>query len=128
MSTRLKSPLVARAIEQTRVPVVVLASERTSSAAEIFIAALKANGRARIIGSETCGCVLAIRHRHALPDGGLLDVSEMDYQTPSGQRLERQGVKPDQAVTVQRMELYAGRDRSMDVAVAELTKVRAQLN
>ena len=128
MSTRVKSPLVARAIEQTRVPVVVLASERTSSAAEIFIAALKATGRARIIGVETCGCVLAIRHRHTLPDGGLLDVSEMDYQTPSGQRLERQGVKPDQAVTVDRIDLYAERDRAMELALIELKKRHAQLN
>jgi carboxyl-terminal processing protease len=128
MSTRAKSPLVARAIEQTRVPVVVLASERTSSAAEIFIAALKTAGRARIIGSETCGCVLAIRHRHALPDGGMLDVSEMDYQTPTGQRLERQGIKPDHVVTVGRMDLYAERDRAMEIAISELKKRRAHLN
>ncbi len=120
MSTRVKSPLVARPIEPTRVPVVILASERTSSAAEIFIAALKATGRARIIGAETCGCVLAIRHRHTLPDGGLLDVSEMDYETASGQRLEKQGVKPDQAVTVHRMDLYAERDRAMELALSRV--------
>jgi C-terminal processing protease CtpA/Prc len=128
MSTRLKSPLVARTLAQTRAPVVVLASERTSSAAEIFIAALKATGRARIIGGETCGCVLAIRHRHTLPDGGLLDVSEMDYQTASGQRLEKQVVKPDQAVIVERIDLYAQRDRAMEMALAELKNLRARGN
>jgi C-terminal peptidase prc len=128
MSTRVKSPLVARTLEQTRAPVVVLSSERTSSAAEIFIAALKATGRARIIGGETCGCVLAIRHRHTLPDGGLLDVSEMDYQTASGQRLEKQGVKPDQQVIVERIDLYAERDRAMEIALVELRSLRSQIN
>ena len=107
---------------------VVLASERTSSAAEIFIAALKATGRARIIGGETCGCVLAIRNRHALPDGGLLDVSEMDYQTASGHRLEKQGIKPDRPVIVERMDLYAGRDRAMEIALTELKNLRSRVN
>jgi C-terminal peptidase prc len=128
ISTRSKSPFIARGIERTRLPVIVLTSERTSSAAEIFIAALTAAGRARIVGVETCGCVLAIRHRHTLPDGGILDVSEMDYQTPFGQRLEKQGIKPDYAVTAQRMDLYAERDRAMEIAVAELKKRRVQLN
>jgi C-terminal processing protease CtpA/Prc len=72
--------------------------------------------------------VLAIRHRHALPDGGMLDVSEMDYQTPTGQRLERQGIKPDHVVTVGRMDLYAERDRAMEIAISELKKRRAHLN
>ena len=127
IATRTKSPFISRAIEQTSVPVIVLASERTSSAAEIFIAVFKATGRARIVGGETCGCVLAIRHRHSLPDGGLLDVSEMDYQTPSGQRLEKQGVKPDRAVPVERTDLYDDRDSAMEIALGEL-KRRATLN
>jgi C-terminal peptidase prc len=127
ISTRSKSPFIARGIERTQLPVIVLTSERTSSAAEIFIAALTAAGRARIVGVETCGCVLAIRHRHTLPDGGILDVSEMDYQTAFGQRLEKQGIKPDYAVTAQRMDLYAERDRAMATAISELKKRRAQL-
>ena len=46
--------------------------------------------------TETCGCVLAVRTRHLLPDGGLLDVSEMDYETARGDRLEGNGIKPDE--------------------------------
>ncbi len=127
IATRTKSPFISRELEQTSVPVIVLVSERTSSAAEIFTAAVKAAGRAQIIGGETCGCVLAIRHRHTLPDGGMLDVSEMDYQTPSGNRLEKRGVKPDRAVAVERTDLYDERDRAMDIALAELRR-RALLN
>ena len=122
IATRTKSPFIAHVIQQTKVPVIILSSERTSSAAEIFIAALKSAGRARIIGTETCGCVLAIRHRHTLPDGGILDVSEMDYQTAAAHRLEKQGVRPDTVVSVQRTDLYNKRDRAMEIALAELKR------
>ena len=122
IATRTKSPFIAQVIQQTQVPVIILSSERTSSAAEIFIAAFKSAGRARIIGTETCGCVLAIRHRHTLPDGGILDVSEMDYQTATADRLEKQGVKPDTAVPLERADLYENRDRAMELALAELKR------
>jgi carboxyl-terminal processing protease len=100
--------------------VVVLSSERTSSAAEIFSNALKERGRARIIGQNTCGCVLAIRRRHTLPDGGELDVSEMDYRTAAGARLEGVGVRPDEMVTLKRADLVARRDRALERALAYL--------
>ncbi len=122
IATRTKSPFIARVIEPTNVPVIILASERTSSAAEIFIAAFKSAVRARVLGSETCGCVLAIRHRHTLPDGGILDVSEMDYQTATSERLEKQGIKPDTAVPLERADLYEKRDRAMEMALAELKR------
>ena len=122
IATRTKSPFIAHVIQQTNVPVVILSSERTSSAAEIFIAAFKSAGRARIIGAETCGCVLAIRHRHPLPDGGILDVSEMDYQTAASDRLEKQGIKPDTDVRLERADLYDKRDRAMEMALAELKR------
>lgn len=122
IATRTKSPFIAHVIQQTDVPVIILSSERTSSAAEIFIAALKSAGRARVIGAATCGCVLAIRHRHTLPDGGILDVSEMDYQTAASHRLEKQGVRPDTVVSVQRTDLYNKRDRAMETALVELKR------
>lgn len=127
IATRTKSPFIAHVIQQTRVPVIILSSERTSSAAEIFIAAFKSAGRARIIGAETCGCVLAIRQRHTLPDGGMLDVSEMDYQTATADRLEKQGIKPDTTVAIERSHLYEKRDRAMEIALTEL-KRRGLLN
>ncbi len=79
-------------------------------------AALRAKGRARIIGRETCGCVLAIRNRHSLPDGGILDVSEFDYQTADGVRLEGVGIRPDEMIKLTRSDVYAHRDRVMESA------------
>jgi C-terminal peptidase prc len=102
------------------VPVVILTSDRTSSAAEILVAALKDAQRATVIGGETCGCVLAIRTRHALPDGGELDLSELDYRTAQHVRLEGRGVTPDQKVSLTRQDLYAGRDRGVEIALTRL--------
>ena len=103
-------------LTQIKLPLVVLTSESTSSAAEILVATLQAKHRARVIGTETCGCVLAIRSRHALPDGGLLDVSEFDYRTAAGLRLEGTGVRPDKRSHLTRSDIYSRRDPSFELA------------
>jgi carboxyl-terminal processing protease len=100
----------------TNVPLIVLTSESTSSAAEILVAALQSKGRARVIGTETCGCVLAIRNRHALPDGGVLDVSEFDYRTAAGLRLEGLGITPDDVIPLRRADIYSRRDATLEFA------------
>ncbi|HSS22607.1 MAG TPA: S41 family peptidase [Pyrinomonadaceae bacterium] len=123
LSTRFKSLLAKNPVAPTGVPLVVLTSERTASAAEIFVEALRDSKRATIIGTETCGCVLAVRTRHVLPDGGLLDVSELDYETAQGQRIEGHGLKPDENVTIERKDLYAGWDRAIELAKAALVRV-----
>lgn len=105
------------AIKTFNAPVIILTSERTSSAAEIFVAALKEAGRARVLGQNTCGCVLAIRRRHTLPDGGELDISEMDYRTAGGTRLEGQGLLPDEIIALERQDLQARRDRVLERAI-----------
>jgi carboxyl-terminal processing protease len=107
-------------IKSFRAPVVILTSERTSSAAEIFAASLREARRAIIIGQNTCGCVLAIRRPHTLPDGGELDVSEMDYFTATGTRLEGTGLVPDEKITLERRDLRARRDRAIERAIEHL--------
>ena len=115
--TQATSLLASNRLQQTKLPLVVLTSARTASAAEIFVAAVRTSRRATIIGAPTCGCVLAVRTRHLLPDGGLLDVSELDYQTAQGRRLEGHGLEPDEIVVVEQSDLYARRDRAMDAAL-----------
>lgn len=104
----------------TKLPLVVLTSENTSSAAEILVAALQTRTRTRVVGTETCGCVLAIRNRHALPDGGVLDVSEFDYRTAGGARLEGVGVKPDKTIQLTRADIYSRRDSTLELATSLL--------
>lgn len=118
--THYKSLLTPELPANTKLPLVLLTSERTASAAEIFAEALRTSKRATIIGTETCGCVLAVRTRHVLPDGGLLDVSELDYQTPSGAHLEGNGIKPDETVTIERSDLYSRRDPALLRAIDKL--------
>jgi carboxyl-terminal processing protease len=103
-----------------KLPIVVLTSESTSSAAEIMAAALQTERGARVIGATSCGCVLAIRNRHGLPDGGVLDVSEFNYHTRRGVRLEGRGIKPDFVTTIKRSDLYAGRDQTLELAKSVL--------
>ena len=124
IATHSRSLFSPELIAQTKLPLVVLTSERTSSAAEIFVEALKVSRRATILGTETCGCVLAVRTRHLLPDGGLLDVSELDYETAAGHRLEGHGIKPDEIVTVERSDLYSGRDGALERAAGKLARLR----
>jgi len=112
----------ARNLKPLRARIVVLASERTSSAAEIFISALKQTNQVTVIGGQTCGCVLAVRMHHTLPDGGDLAVSELDYQTARGVRLEGNGIIPDIGVNQTRQGLYTGRDPFMDKAFTNLRR------
>lgn len=119
--TRAAMLYAPKRIETFHAPVIILTSGRTSSAAEIFVAAMKGAHRAVVIGEETCGCVLAIRRLHILPDGGELDVSEMDYFTATGARLEGAGLAPDEIVTLSRQDLKAHRDRAVERAVERLT-------
>ncbi len=122
--TRRAMLLAADTAAHFRAPVVLLTSARTSSAAEIFAATLKETHRAVVIGTQTCGCVLAIRRRHSLPDGGELDVSEMDYRTPNGARLEGTGVVPDEEIRLARQDLRTRRDRALERAIELLQAAR----
>ena len=54
----------------------------------------------------------------------MLDVSELDYQTDAGDRLEGHGIKPDEIVVVARKDLYSGRDHAMESAIRKLTSLR----
>ncbi|MGI9105073.1 MAG: S41 family peptidase [Pyrinomonadaceae bacterium] len=115
--TRAAMLFAADAVAEFRGRIVVLTSARTASAAEIFAAALQETKRARVIGEHTCGCVLAIRRRHTLPDGGLLDISEMDYRTATHTRLEGAGITPDELISPTRRDLIDRRDPALERAI-----------
>ncbi len=116
----------AAPLGQTNLPLVVLTSENTSSAAEILVEALRTKGQVKVIGRQTCGCVLAIRNRHSLPDGGVLDVSEFDYRTAAGLRIEGAGIPPDEMIKLTRVDVYSHRDRAMESALTFLKSVRGK--
>ena len=88
-------------------PVVVLTSARTISAAEIAADALKATGRAQIIGEKTPGALLSSK-LFDIPGGFHLRVPIADYYSIKSGRIEGVGVTPDISVSA---------DQALDVAL-----------
>jgi carboxyl-terminal processing protease len=110
-----------------RGPLVVLVSARSASGSEIFAAAMQERKRAIIVGASpsTCGCLLGVSRTLKLLDGGKLNVSDSDYRTAMGRRIEGAGVKPDLQLETRVTDLLAGRDRTLELAVDQLGRMIA---
>ena len=96
-------------------PVVILVNEASGSGSELFAGVMQEMARAVIVGHQSCGCLLAATRRK-LRGGGELLVSEFDYQTPKGHRLEGGGVKPDRAIPLTIDDLRRYRDAALEAA------------
>jgi carboxyl-terminal processing protease len=108
-------------------PIVILTTEATASSSEIFSAALQDNGRARIVGTQTCGCVIGIANNQKMKGGGVLEVSEVLFFTPKGRKLEGDGVIPDTKVTPTIADLQQKRDAALlraDKMLASMDRIR----
>lgn len=110
-----------------REPLTVLVSSRSASGSEIFAAAMQERKRALILGTSqtTCGCLLGVSRTLKLLDGGKLNISDTDYRTALGRRIEGTGVRPDMFVDVLAADLSSGRDRALDTAVDRLGRTIA---
>jgi carboxyl-terminal processing protease len=91
-------------------PVVILTGPNSGSSSELFAAGMQDTGRAKIVGAQTCGCVLGITHLAALSDGGSVTISQVLWFTPHDRKLEGEGVIPDRTVTVTLTDLRQKRD------------------
>jgi carboxyl-terminal processing protease len=97
-------------------PLAIVVDELSISTSEVFAGGLQALSRARIIGSQTAGQALpAVAER--LPNGDILYHAIADFLSPSGARMEGDGVIPDQPVRLTRDALLEGRDPALDAAV-----------
>lgn len=76
------------------IPIVVLANENTASASEIFVAALKENNKAKIIGTKTYGKGV-IQELLTLSDGSGLKITTEEYYTPNKNKINKVGIEPD---------------------------------
>jgi len=106
-------------------PVVILTSENTASASEIFTAAFQDTGRAKIVGSQTCGCVVGIANNQKMKGGGVLEISEVLFFTPKGRKLEGDGVTPDTKVVPTIADLQQKRDAALAQAEQLLATMAA---
>lgn len=109
--------------ELKNVPIVVLASPFTESAAEIFASGMQVLRRARIIGMPSKGNTERIL-RENLSDGSRLWLAEQIYVRPDGKLLEGKGVQPDR-VADSKWYLYVNNpmdDPQIKAALEELKK------
>ncbi len=79
---------------ETELPLVILVNPFTASASELLAAALRDNGRARLVGMNTFGKGTLLRVVE-LPGGGALRYASGYYVTPSGAVIEGRGLAPD---------------------------------
>jgi carboxyl-terminal processing protease len=77
----------------TTAPVVVLVNRGTAGPAELVAAALLDNKRAELVGEKTFG-EGAQQKTFELPDGAALILSIAKYESPSGKKIQDDGVTP----------------------------------
>jgi carboxyl-terminal processing protease len=78
-------------------PMVVLVSNGTANAAEVFAAALQGNKRAELAGEPTIG-LAAVQKLVALPEGRGMWLTYARYLTVDGAPIHEHGLRPDVAV------------------------------
>jgi carboxyl-terminal processing protease len=103
-------------------PLVVLVDAHSASSSEVFAAGMQDTSRAKVIGSQSCGCVLGIAKPRVMKGGGVLEMSEVLWFSPKGRKLEGTGIIPDQLVTPTVFDLQRGRDAVLAAADKSLVK------
>ena len=117
---------VKPAAKRITVPLAVLVDEGSASASELTAGVLQDQGRARLFGSASCGCLLGGRSGgEELPGGGRLLYSQFDMQIGQRPRVEGTGVIPDVLVLPTLASLQSGQDTVFDAAQAWLLQAVA---
>jgi carboxyl-terminal processing protease len=103
-------------------PVAVLVDAHSASSSEVFAAGMQDTQRAKIFGSQSCGCVLGIAKPRVMKGGSVLEMSEVLWFSPKGRKLEGTGIIPDQVVVPTMFDLQRGRDAVLAEADKNLVK------
>ena len=103
-------------------PMVILVGSHSASSSEVFAAGMQDTQRAKIIGSQSCGCVLGIAKPRVMKGGGVLEMSEVLWFSPKGRKLEGSGIVPDEQVVPTMWDLQRGRDAVLAAADKSLVK------
>jgi carboxyl-terminal processing protease len=106
-------------------PVVILVSEYSASATEVFAAGMQDSGRAMLVGSQSCGCVLGITHDRVMKGGGVLEISEVLWFSPKNRKLEGEGVIPDKVAVPTIASLREKRDLVLEAGEKMLQELAA---
>ena len=101
------------------IPVVVLANERSYSNAEEFAHAMKTLKRAKVVGMETAGEVIATINVNLL-DYGIMRRPYIGAFLPDGIDMEGNGAKPDIEVDLTPADVAGGVDPQLETALRVL--------
>ena len=83
----------------TDLPLVVLVDGNTASSSEITAGALQDAGRATIVGQTTYGTGTVLGE-FELSDGSALRVGTVEWLTPDGRQIWRQGIAPEESIAL----------------------------
>lgn len=103
-------------------PALLLVTNGTSGAAEVFAAALDSGERADLIGERTLGRA-GVQKLVRLPENRALWLTYTRYSTPDGKPIHGKGLDPDVAVDDNDVEFGAAapqKDPILDAAIARL--------
>ena len=98
-------------------PVAILVDGLSGSASECFTGGMQSLKRVRVFGQRSMGAALPSQFDR-LPNGDVFIHATGDFVTADGTRLEGRGVLPDETVAIDRAALLAGRDSTLDAALA----------
>ena len=101
-------------------PVVVLVNRGTAGPGELVAAALADNKRAEIVGEKTFG-EGAQQKTFELPDGAALILSIAKYESPSGKKLQDEGVTPSVLVASNQEDTTAADEEDSPTATPGAT-------
>lgn len=105
------------------VPMVVLTNGSTASASEITTGALQDNGRAFVIGVRTFGKAVGFTDT-PMPNGGVIQVTNLTYLTPSGKNIADKGIDPNLVVEQPRgKQILSDDDEQVKAAHEHLFKI-----
>lgn len=103
------------------VKTVVLVNGGSASASEIVAGALQDHSAATLVGEKTFGKG-SVQKLIPLPDGRQLKVTVAKWYTPKGKNITKEGISPDQKVTLTSDDTNAGRDPQLDAAKGVITQ------
>ncbi|WP_322511113.1 S41 family peptidase, partial [Chloroflexus sp.] len=105
----------------TTIPVVVLVSDETASAAEMFAAGMRIVRQATIVGVPSAGNTENL-YGYDFSDGSRLLLAQVAYQLPDGTLIEGTGVVPDILIEVEWWRFPPDQDPQLQAAIEHLQR------
>ena len=102
----------AKSGTETTLPIYLIVNEETKGVAEVFAAALKENGVAKVIGTQTYGKGVVMATLQVPNSGDGVRIVSAFYLSPKGNSINETGVMPDEIVET---EGIVSEDQQSDV-------------